>query len=39
MASRQVGRSTSNLIWFPQKLRQLYKYKVTAENGTVYIEL
>jgi nitrite reductase/ring-hydroxylating ferredoxin subunit len=31
--------TTGNLIWFPQKLRELGKYKVTTENGTVYVEV
>ena len=31
--------TTGNLIWFPQKLRELDKYKVVVENDTVYIEL
>jgi nitrite reductase/ring-hydroxylating ferredoxin subunit len=31
--------TTGNLIWFPQKLRELGKYKVTVENGTVYVEV
>jgi nitrite reductase/ring-hydroxylating ferredoxin subunit len=31
--------TTCNLIWFPQKLRELGKYKVTVENGTVYVEV
>jgi nitrite reductase/ring-hydroxylating ferredoxin subunit len=31
--------TTGGLIWFPQKLRELGKYKVTVENGTVYVEV
>jgi nitrite reductase/ring-hydroxylating ferredoxin subunit len=31
--------TTGNLIWFPQKLRELGKYKVMVENGTVYVEV
>jgi 3-phenylpropionate/trans-cinnamate dioxygenase ferredoxin subunit len=31
--------TTGNLIWFPQKLRELGKYKVTTENGIVYVEV
>jgi 3-phenylpropionate/trans-cinnamate dioxygenase ferredoxin subunit len=31
--------TTGNLIWFPQKLRELGRYKVTIENDTMYVEL
>jgi nitrite reductase/ring-hydroxylating ferredoxin subunit len=31
--------TTGNLIWFPQKLRKLGKYKVTIKNCTVYVEV
>jgi hypothetical protein len=28
-----------DLVWFPQKLKEIGKYKVTVENGTVYVEV
>ena len=31
--------TSGDLIWFPQRLRELGKYKVTIENGTVYVEI
>jgi len=31
--------TSGNLVWFPQKLRELGKYKVTIENGTMYVEV
>jgi nitrite reductase/ring-hydroxylating ferredoxin subunit len=31
--------TTGNLLWFPQKLRELGQYKVTIENGTMYVEV
>lgn len=31
--------ATGNLVWFPQKLKALGSYKVTVENGTVYVEV
>jgi nitrite reductase/ring-hydroxylating ferredoxin subunit len=31
--------TTGGLVWFPQKLKEIGKYKVTVENGTVYVEL
>ena len=31
--------STGSLIWFPQKLKDLAKYKVVVENDTIYLEL
>jgi len=31
--------TTGNLIWFPQKLRELGNYKVTIENDTMYVEV
>jgi nitrite reductase/ring-hydroxylating ferredoxin subunit len=31
--------SSGKLIWFPQKLRDLDKYNVIVENGTVCIEV
>ena len=31
--------TTGNLIWFPQKLRELGNYKVTIENDTMYVEI
>lgn len=31
--------TSGSMTWFPQKLRDLGKYKVTVENGTVYLEL
>ena len=31
--------TSGNLVWFPQKLRDLGKYKVTIENGTMYVEV
>jgi len=36
-AKWDVTRGT--LVWFPQKLRELEKYKITVENGTVYLEV
>jgi nitrite reductase/ring-hydroxylating ferredoxin subunit len=31
--------TTGNLIWFPQKLRELGTYKVIVENDTMYVEI
>ena len=31
--------TSGSLVWFPQKLKPLSVYKVTVENGTVYVEL
>ena len=31
--------STGNLIWFPQKLKDLESYKVIVENDTVYVDV
>jgi nitrite reductase/ring-hydroxylating ferredoxin subunit len=31
--------TTGGLVWFPQKLKEIGKYKVTVENGTVYVEV
>lgn len=31
--------STGNLVWFPQKLKDLGNYKVTVENDTIYLEI
>jgi nitrite reductase/ring-hydroxylating ferredoxin subunit len=31
--------TTGDLVWFPQKLKEIGKYKVTVENGTVYVEV
>ena len=31
--------TTGDLVWFPQKLKALGSYKVTLENGTVYVEV
>jgi nitrite reductase/ring-hydroxylating ferredoxin subunit len=31
--------TTGGLVWFPQKLKEIDKYKVTVENGTVYVEV
>ena len=31
--------TTGNLLWFPQKLRELGQYKVTIEDGKVYVEV
>jgi nitrite reductase/ring-hydroxylating ferredoxin subunit len=31
--------TTGNLNWFPQKLKPLASYKVTVENGTVYVDV
>ncbi|MGI0035076.1 MAG: Rieske (2Fe-2S) protein, partial [Nitrososphaera sp.] len=31
--------TTGTMLWFPQKLRDLGNYKVTVENGTVYVEV
>ena len=31
--------TTGNLISFPQKLKELGKYKVTVENETIYLEI
>jgi nitrite reductase/ring-hydroxylating ferredoxin subunit len=31
--------TTGNLIWFPQKLKDLDSYKVTVDNDTVFIEI
>jgi nitrite reductase/ring-hydroxylating ferredoxin subunit len=31
--------TTGNLDWFPQKLKPLGSYKVTVEDGTVYVEV
>ncbi|CAN5434178.1 non-heme iron oxygenase ferredoxin subunit [soil metagenome] len=31
--------TTGNLIWFPQKLKDLESYKVSVENETVYVEV
>ncbi len=31
--------TTGNMIWFPQKLRNLGKFNVIVENGAVYVEV
>ncbi len=31
--------STGGLVWFPQKLKDIGKYDVVVENGTIYLEL
>jgi nitrite reductase/ring-hydroxylating ferredoxin subunit len=31
--------TTGGLVWFPQKLKEIGKYKVTVENGAVYVEV
>ncbi len=31
--------TTGSMTWFPQKLRDIGKYKVTVENGTLYVEV
>lgn len=31
--------TTGDLVWFPQKLKEIGKYKVTVENDTVYVEV
>lgn len=31
--------TTGSLVWFPQKLKDIGKYKVTVENGSVYLEI
>jgi nitrite reductase/ring-hydroxylating ferredoxin subunit len=31
--------TTGNLIWFPQKLRELGAYKVIVEDDTMYVEI
>jgi nitrite reductase/ring-hydroxylating ferredoxin subunit len=31
--------TTGSMTWFPQKLKDLGKYKVTVENDTVYVEV
>lgn len=31
--------TTGSLLWFPQKLRGLGHYKVTIENGSMYVEV
>jgi nitrite reductase/ring-hydroxylating ferredoxin subunit len=31
--------TTGDLVWFPQKLKEIGKYKVIVENGTVYVEV
>ena len=31
--------TTGDLVWFPQKLKEIGKYKVTVEIGTVYVEV
>jgi len=31
--------TTGSLVWFPQKLKELGKYNVTVESGTVYVEV
>ena len=31
--------TTGNLNWFPQKLKDIGKYKITVENDTIYLEL
>ena len=31
--------TTGNLVWFPQKLKELGNYKVTVENDTIYLEI
>jgi nitrite reductase/ring-hydroxylating ferredoxin subunit len=31
--------TTGSLVWFPQALKEIGKYKVTVENGTVYLEI
>jgi 3-phenylpropionate/trans-cinnamate dioxygenase ferredoxin component len=30
---------SGNLIWFPQKLKDLESYKVTVENDTLFVEV
>ncbi len=31
--------TTGEMSWFPQKLKSVGSYKVTVENGTVYVEV
>jgi len=31
--------TTGNMIWFPQKLRDLGKFNVIVENGAIYVEI
>jgi len=31
--------TTGSMIWFPQKLSDIGKYKVTVENDIVYVEV
>lgn len=31
--------TTGQLLWFPQKLRELGKYKVIVENDILYVEV
>ncbi|AIC17291.1 Rieske (2Fe-2S) protein [Nitrososphaera viennensis] len=31
--------TTGEMIWFPQKLKPIGSYKVSVENGTVYVEV
>jgi nitrite reductase/ring-hydroxylating ferredoxin subunit len=31
--------TTAGLNWFPQKLNSIGQYKITLENGTVYVEV
>ena len=31
--------SAGSLVWFPQKLKDIGKYKVIVENDTIYLEI
>ncbi len=31
--------TTGNLLWFPQKLREIGHYRVTIEKGTLFVEV
>ncbi|MFL6372356.1 MAG: Rieske (2Fe-2S) protein [Nitrososphaera sp.] len=31
--------TSGSLLWFPQKLREIGHYKVTIDNGTIYVEV
>lgn len=31
--------TTGSLIWFPQKLKDIGRYPVSVENGTIYVEI